>query len=262
MLPRSVGAAPTLALVFLGLLFAPGASAASTRYVALGDSYTSGLGAKTFIASSGACKRSRQSYAYLLGRRLVSFRACAAGTTEDVLDHQLKRFPRAVRLVTITIGGNDAGFADVVSTCLFGTPSVCKRRVDSASRFIRTKLTARLRRTYAAIRRRAPKARVVVAGYPRLFAERRCSGAGGIDVGEQRRLNAGSDLLARTIAREVRKHARFRFADVRDSFDRHGLCSSSPRITGINNGSIFSAFHPNPAGYVAYTRVIQARLRR
>jgi len=261
MLPRFVRVAPTLALVFLGLLFAPLASASSTRYVALGDSYSSGLGSTKFIASSGACKRSRQAYPYLLGRKLVAFRACAAGTTEDVLDPQLKSFPRAIRLVTITIGGNDAGFADVVSTCLFGAPSVCKRRVDSAERFIRTKLPAKLRRTYAAIRRRAPKARVVVAGYPRLFAGRRCSGAGGIDAGEQRLLNAGSDLLARTIGTEVRKHAHFRFADVRDAFNGHGLCSSSPRITGINNGSIFSAFHPNPAGYLSYTRVIQRRLR-
>lgn len=258
---RPARALPALALVLLGLLSAPVASASSTRYVALGDSYSSGLGSTKFIASSGACKRSRQSYAYLLGRKLVAFRACAAGTTEDVLDPQLTSFPRDIRLVTITIGGNDAGFADVVSTCLFGRPSVCKRRVDSASRFIRTKLTSRLRRTYAAIRKRAPKATVVVAGYPRLFAGKRCSGAGGIDAGEQRLLNGGSDLLARTIATEVKKHARFRFADVRDAFDGHGLCSSSPRITGINNGSIFSAFHPNPAGYLAYTRVIQRRLR-
>jgi lysophospholipase L1-like esterase len=261
MTPRSVRAAPTLALVFLGLLFAPPAPAVSTRYVALGDSYSSGLGTTKFIASSGACKRSRQAYPYLLGRKLVSFRACAAGTTEDVLDPQLKSFPSDIRLVTITIGGNDAGFADVVSTCLFGAPSVCKRRVDSASTFIRTKLPAKLRRTYAAIRKQAPKATVVVAGYPRLFAEKGCKGAGEINVAEQRMLNGGSDLLARTIATEVGKHARFRFADVRDAFDGHGLCSSSPRITGINNGSIFSAFHPNPAGYIAYARVIQARLR-
>jgi lysophospholipase L1-like esterase len=261
MTPRSVRAAPPLALVLLALLCPTVASAVSTRYVALGDSYSSGLGSTKFIASSGACKRSRQAYPYLLGRKLVAFRACAAGTTEDVLDPQLKAFPSGVRLVTITIGGNDAGFADVVSTCLFGKPSVCKRRVASASTFIRTKLAAKLRRTYSAIRKRAPKATVVVAGYPRLFAEKRCSGAGGIDAGEQRILNAGSDLLARTIATEVKKHARFRFADVRDAFDGHGLCSSSPRITGINNGSIYSAFHPNPAGYIAYARVIQARLR-
>jgi lysophospholipase L1-like esterase len=261
MTPRSVCVAPTLALVFLGLLFAPVAPAASGGYVALGDSYTSGLGTTKFIASSGACKRSRQSYAYLIGRKLSAFRACAGATTEDVLDKQLKAFPGTTKLVTITIGGNDAGFADVLSTCLLGRPAICSSRIEAASRFIRDKLPARLRKTYAAIRKRAPKATVVVAGYPRLFAGKPCGGAGKIDAASQRRLNTGSDLLAQTIASEVKRHARFRFADVRDAFEGHGLCSASSRIAGINSGTILNAFHPNPAGYLSYARVIERALR-
>jgi lysophospholipase L1-like esterase len=262
--PPSVRVLPALALVTFGLLCGPlvaAAPAAPAAYVALGDSYTAGLGTTKFIASSGACKRSRQSYAYLLGRKLSAFRACAGATTEDVLDDQLEPFPGVTKLVTITIGGNDAGFADVISTCLFGDANICKSRVDSAARFIRDKLPARLRRTYAAIRKRAPKATVVVVGYPRLFAGKPCSGAGKIDAASQRRLNTGSDLLSRTIATEVKRHARFRFADVRDAFEGHGLCSASSRIAGINSGTILNAFHPNPAGYLAYARVIEKRLR-
>ncbi|HEY1540661.1 MAG TPA: SGNH/GDSL hydrolase family protein [Solirubrobacteraceae bacterium] len=259
MTTRSLRVAPPLALLLLTLLGAPVATAASGAYVALGDSYSSGLGSTTYIASSGACKRSRQSYVFQLGRTLSSFRACAAATTSDILDHQLKPFPKDTKLVTVTIGGNDAGFADVVSSCLFGSASVCATRVDSASKFIRATLPGRLRHAYLAIRKHAPKATVVVAGYPRLLAGRPCSAAGKIDVASQRLLNTASDLLAKTIGTEVRRHLRFRFADVRAAFDGHGVCSSSPWINGLD-GSIASVFHPNPAGYKAYARAIKVTL--
>lgn len=196
---------------------------------------------------------------YQLSRTPSSFRACASATTSDILDHQLKPFPKDTKLVTITIGGNDAGFADVISSCLFGSESTCTTRVDSASAFIRKTLTARLRHAYLAIRKHAPKATVVVAGYPRLFAGKPCAAAGKIAAASQLRLTAGSDLLARTIATEVKRHARFRFADVRTAFAAHGVCSATPWVAGIN-GSILNAFHPNPAGYEAYARVIKAAL--
>jgi lysophospholipase L1-like esterase len=229
--------------------------AAPPAYVALGDSFSSGLGAKPY--RSGACLRSRRAYPYLLGRPVTSFRACAAATTDDVLRHQLRPFPPRTRLVTITIGGNDVGFVDIVATCLLGTSRGCERRAGRAEQFIRRELPARLRRVYDRIRERAPHATVVVAGYPRLFARGPwCGSIGSISDREQRLLNAGSDLLARTIAAEVRHHRGFRFADVRAAFDGHAACSTAPRI---NTGGI-GAFHPSARGYASYARVIRARL--
>ena len=170
-------------------------------YVALGDSYSSGVGAGGYLREAGACLRSRRAYPYGLGRAVTSFRACGGARTDDVLGTQLEPFPTDTRLVTITIGGNDAGFADVLERCLFGSPRACSRRVDAAERFVRSELPARLRRVYAAIRERAPEATVVVAGYPRLFARRPwCGAVGRIDEAEQRRLNEGANLLVRTIA--------------------------------------------------------------
>ncbi len=245
----------TIALVVCAVLVAGQPTAASGAYVALGDSYSSGLGAG---GSAGGCLRSRRSYVHQLGRRVSSFRACAGATTGDVLGLQLGSFPGNTRLVTITIGGNDAGFSDVIETCLFGTPAACDRRVGRAERFVRRDLPRRLRRVYEAIRERAPQATVVVAGYPRLLARRRwCSRVGTIDDREQRRLNEGSNLLARTIAAEVRRHRGFRFADVRAAFNGHGVCSSAPRILGISG---IGSFHPTAGGYVAYARVVRRAL--
>ncbi len=234
--------------------------AASAAYVALGDSYSSGIGAERYFSSSGACLRSPQAFAHRLGRGVSSFRACGGATTGDVLRRQLEPFPRSTGLVTITIGGNDAGFADVLDTCLFGAPADCDRRVDRAELFVRRALPGRLRRVYRAIRARAPRATVVVAGYPRLFARRPwCSRIGRIDERERRRLNEGADLLARTIGAEVRRHRGFRYADVREAFDGHGVCSGAPRIRGVSERRILS-FHPNVRGYATYARVIRRRL--
>lgn len=229
-------------------------------YVALGDSYSSGVGAGSYLRESGACLRSRRAYPHGLGRPVTLFRACGGARTADVLSGQLAPFPAGTRLVTITIGGNDAGFADVLERCLFGSPEACGRRVDAAERFVRRALAARLRRVYAAIRERAPHATVVVAGYPRLFAGRPwCGPVGTIDEREQRRLNAGADLLARTIAAEVRRHRGFRFADVREAFQGGGVCADAPRILGLTRPG-FASFHPTARGQATYARVIRRRL--
>ncbi len=212
------------------------------------------------MASSGSCLRSRRSYVHRLGRAVSSFRACAGATTGSVLSGQLGSFPSDTRLVTISIGGNDAGFVNVIQTCLLGARSACDARVSQAERFVRRSLPGRLRRVYDAIRRGAPRATVLVAGYPRLFARRPwCGRIGAVDEREQRRLNEASNLLARTIAAAVRRHRGFRFADMRTAFNGGGVCSRSPRINGVN-GSAVSAFHPNAAGYGTYARAIKRRL--
>ena len=260
--PALGAAAPALALCALlsATMLAPApapAEAASGAYVALGDSYSSGVGAGS---STGSCLRSRRSYPYRLGRAVTRFRACAGAATGDVLSRQLGTFPRNTRLVTITIGGNDAGFIDVIQRCLFGADSACSTRVARAERFIRSELRARLRRVYDGIRARAPQATVLVAGYPRLFARRPwCGAVGTISDREQRRLNEAANLLARTIAAEVRRHRGFRFADVREAFNGGGVCSSSPRIHGLTSPQV-NSFHPTARGYATYARVIRRRL--
>ena len=243
-----------------GMGAAAAAAPAPGAYVALGDSYSAGVGAGSYIAQSGVCARSRRAYPYGLGRPVTSFRACGGARSSDVLDRQLGPFPSGTRLVTITIGGNDAGFSNVLERCLFGSPRACSRRVDEAERFVRDKLPARLRRVYESIRRRAPQAAVVVAGYPRLFARRPwCSPVGRIDEREQRRLNEGANLLVRTIAAEVERHDGFRFVDVREAFNGGGVCSSSPRILGVTRPQ-FASFHPTARGQATYARAIRRRL--
>ena len=239
-------------LARLGALLAlvwPAAPAAD-RYVALGDSFSSGTGTRAYELSP-TCQRSRRSYPALVADRRpdlrLAFAACAGATTDDVLAHQMRRVDGATRLVTITIGGNDAGFAPVLGACSQSVPA-CVRATDRAQRFIREQLPRRLDAVYAEIRKRAPAARVIVLGYPRLFTSRSC-GAAAVAHAALLRLNRSADLLRDTIRTAVRAAGDgFVFRDAIARFERHEICSRRPWINGLTS-PIGESFHPNAAGH-------------
>jgi len=109
---------------------------ASGGYVALGDSYSSGVGAGSYDSASGGCKRSTKAFPPLWAAANAPssfhFTACSGARTGDVLAGQLGPLSSTTGLVTITIGGNDAGFADVMTTCVLQTDSACVSRINTA----------------------------------------------------------------------------------------------------------------------------------
>ena len=153
-----------------------------------------------------------------------------------MLRDQLGRFPANTRLVTITIGGNDAGFADVVgAACSVPGGVRAARRPRRAIRARRA--PGRLRRVYETIRERAPRA-TVSRRLPAAAGRRAVVRRGRqIDERERRLLNAGGDLLARTIAAEVRRHGAFgswtsaRRSRPRRLFGRPGILA----VSGISS---------------------------
>src|SRR6202158_5098056 len=116
--------------LFAAVAAPPAAEAASSvRYVALGDSYSSGLGAGDYISSSGSCDRSTRAYREQWAdtnapASFVSV-ACSGATTADVLSSQVSALSASTTLVSITIGGNDAGFSSVMETCVLSSTSTC-----------------------------------------------------------------------------------------------------------------------------------------
>jgi lysophospholipase L1-like esterase len=95
--------------------------------------------------------------------------ACAGATTSDVIGSQVSALSAATTLVSITIGGNDAGFSSVMETCVLSSTSTCLSAVAAAKAFAATQLPARLTSTLQAIRQHAPNARIVLLGYPDLY---------------------------------------------------------------------------------------------
>jgi lysophospholipase L1-like esterase len=253
-------------LVVAALLAAAPATAARERYVALGDSYSSGTGTGRYDLARG-CQRSRDAYPALVAARRpkleLVFAACSGATTSDVLATQVQRVTPATRWVTITIGGNDAGFIGVITACAGSDAGgACGRAIGRARERIRHDLPGRIDRVLREIRRRAPDARVIVLGYPRLFAGAGCDARTSFTRAETAALNRGADLLRDTLRARVRAAGgRVRFADAIPAFAGHGICSGADWIHGLAD-RLGDSFHPNRAGYRSgYTPLVLRAMR-
>ena len=154
----SLLAAASLALT-AALLAAPPASGAAPSYVALGDSYSSGTGTRSYIADGTSCQRSTYAYPSLIAAArgyALNFRACSGARIADVTNTQLGALSAGTAYVTISVGGNDAGFADVITECaLPWWAADCDGAIDGAQAFINNQLPGQLSTLYAAIRTRA-----------------------------------------------------------------------------------------------------------
>lgn len=244
---RPVLVAALAALTMIGV--AVPASAAPGRYVALGDSYSSGTGAGSY-GSSGSCKRSANSYPQLWananGPSSFAFVACSGAVTSDVLNNQVSAVTSDTALVTISIGGNDAGFADVMTDCNLGSDSSCVSRNQEAQNFARTTLPGRLDNVYNQIRGRAPGARVVVLGYPHIY---QLNGSCWVGLSETKRaaINQSSDVLASVISGRAAAHG-FTYIDARSSFSGHEICASGTRWLNSVTWPVDESYHPNASG--------------
>lgn len=245
------------------LLGVPAAQAVPPLYTALGDSYSSGTGTRTYFQDGTNCQRSAQAYPVIDAQRLgatLTFAACAGARVADVQNNQLGSLNAGTNYVTVSVGGNDAGFSTVITQCALPWPYTCTSQLGNAQNFIRSTLPGRLDGLYSAIRSRAPNARVVVVGYPRLFNGEECNPGARISPAEQSSLNQTADLLATTIGARAAAHG-FRFVDVRGSFTGHAVCDDAEWINGLSN-PVGESYHPNAGGHAAgYSPAVEAALR-
>ncbi|HZF90556.1 SGNH/GDSL hydrolase family protein [Streptomyces sp.] len=242
--------------VFLGVVAtltgaaaAHATDAAATGYVALGDSYSSGLGAGSYISSSGDCKRSTKAYPQLWAAANAPssfhFTACAGARTDDVRNGQLTPLGAGTGLVSISVGGNDAGFGDVMTTCVTQSDSACISRINTAKAYVDTTLPGKLDAVYSAIRAKAPAAHVVVLGYPRFYK----LGTTCLGLSEAKRsaINQASDHLNAAIEKRAMDHG-FTFGDVRSTFTGHEICSGSSWLHSVSWLNISESYHPTTNG--------------
>ena len=175
-------------------------------YVAMGDSYASGEGLRPFGYGSAAdgCDRSSQAFGPQEAKRLSGvqflFTACSGATTNDILvkpkvndpsspDHltQVQRLQKAndapgqyVKYVSLSVGGDDAHFVDVMQTCgldallKYLPPPLsnaaaqrCNAYADKAMNI--GQINSDVLATLEEIAFVAPKADIFVLDYPHLF---------------------------------------------------------------------------------------------
>ncbi|MFJ7751442.1 SGNH/GDSL hydrolase family protein [Arthrobacter sp. NPDC097144] len=227
-------------------------------YVAFGDSYASGFGGGPLL---DACRRTAEGYPTLLDAlprvELDSDQSCAGATalTTDPappagpvdLPEQITAaisadlLNRQTDLVTVTIGGNDIRFTDVIAACAGpAIPDTCAPALAAAQAFAETAVVPQLQASFAQIRDAAPRAELVVAGYPHLFEG---STPGILSVEAQNLFNAGTDALNAVVAGQVGDGT---FVDVTAAFAGHGIGSADPWILDITDPF---ALHPTATGY-------------
>jgi lysophospholipase L1-like esterase len=180
------------------------------EYVALGDSYSAGEGLRPFNAFTGgeatgdSCHRSEQAYSQLLRftapAPALRFPACSGAVTHDVFNsHQHGATTIAaqvddkvhpdVGLVTITIGGNDVVFSDVIVHCFIHANCLHKnfdprgnnpdrdvilppaQNLDTWAEAALHQVTTKAQTLYPHLRAIYPNARIILIGYPYLVPE-------------------------------------------------------------------------------------------
>lgn len=247
--------------VALGALAVPAAAAALPAYVALGDSYSSGVGTRVYYNDGTSCQRSPYAYAPLITADrgyALNFQACSGAKTTDVNSNQLGPLSSTTNLVTITIGGNDAGFSHVILDCAaYYFP--CQGDIDTANSFITNQLPALLDTTYNDIRSRATTAHVVVLGYPHLFtSDGQTCNFNALTSDHEKQLNSTADHLDSVISARAAAHG-FTYVDPRNAFLPHEVCSSSEWLNGQSN-PLSESYHPNTSGYEEFETLIEAIL--
>jgi lysophospholipase L1-like esterase len=247
----------------------------------MGDSFSAGEGTFDYLPPVDPCHRSPLAYGPLLDADVLrasdppAFVACSGAITSDLYQPshgvtseppQLAALSESTRTVTLTIGGNDVGFAAVATACIrtdigggsFGcskdralTGAVASRIRALAGRTTATTLDGYAIRGITTILHdihdRAPKARIYLAGYPELFGNRArdftatAAAPSGyacqlnslvnaaIDFDDAQWINRSTQRLNRVLHHATRRASR---AGVPAqfvplrTFDRHGLCDA------------------------------------
>jgi lysophospholipase L1-like esterase len=249
-LPRFVRLGLILLMVatFAGVFAAVGPAAAAGNYAALGDSFSSGVGTGSYTLDRG-CKRSVYAYPYLYTQKhagtSLSFLACSGAKTSDLLATQIQAVTSSSTLVTMTIGGNDIGFANLIYQCTVGN---CSAALDSTLANLDTTLGPRLDQVYATVKSRAAFGATIIAlGYPREFSGVSCFGTLGISSTERAKANALADALDQVIATHAAADG-VTYKSAIGAFTGHAVCSSSAWLNGLNLFNTTESYHPNRSG--------------
>jgi len=245
-------AAATAVGLTVAMTASPVANAApAVSYVALGDSYSAGDGAGSYISSSGSCDRSTNAYpdqwADANHPASFTFVACSNATTATVVSSQLSALSSQTTLVSITVGGNDVGFVGVMTTCVLLPTSSCLKAVSAAETLVANVLPASLNATLQAIRDDAPNAKIVVVGYPDFYDLSKSSSCIGLSTADRTALNQGANDLDSALATAA-AHNGDTFASVQSAFAGHEICDSASWLHSVDIFSLGQSYHPTASG--------------
>ncbi|MGW3152554.1 SGNH/GDSL hydrolase family protein [Streptomyces sp. NPDC001177] len=260
---------------------APASAAGSPgmRYVALGDSYASGAGLGT--VKDAECQRSDSGYPSTVSGvyKPASFTdvTCSGATTRSMWNYQGSKPPQVKALtadtthVTVSIGGNDIGFAEIIRNCAirsFSDPAgdpckdfYTKGGTDQLAQRV-INLSPRIASVLTDIKRRSPKAKVAVIGYPSLVPSNgaRCRPAVPFADGDVAYLRDINVQLNAMLAAQARQ-AGVVYVDTYKGTAGHDMCQPANKrwIEPLNTPGMPA--HPNSIGQLIMAWAVTEGLR-
>jgi hypothetical protein len=264
-------------------------------YVALGDSYSSGEGNPPFEAGTNTnddrCHRSAAAYPHILASTYAThpplFFACSGATTDDMAakfntePSQLTKVGSDANLITLTVGGDDAGFSSVIKACILQklvapikNPGPVGRWIGlgpgpscaDSPQFTKARdqqvlnVNSHVWDVYKTLLAKGDPVHtsIIVADYPHLFGstehEQTCSELSPwLTAADQKWMNYEADRLDTTLINTA-ADAGVNMVDVRGQFAGHGVCGNGGGwINGITTSSGWlppsGSFHPNASGH-------------
>lgn len=288
--PSGTPAAPAAALPGR-LPLTPLEVASQGAYAALGDSFSSGEGAYALpddLSPENRCHRTSRSYVHAVSRTFefaggTRFFACSGARTEHFFESkageppQVEHVDAGTSLITLSIGGNDLGFTKVLAGCILAFPwSGGCRDQEAALEARKPALRQALAGIVQKLQERAPRARIILLGYPRLFGEREGEALDNLAVDDQRWLNAEgrelNDLIHEVVQAADRELVRrgapgaVEFIDVHSAFTGHEVGTGAPYVNGLDVDLKafkveFHSYHPNAAGYTALAELVTRQVQ-
>ena len=234
-------------------------------YIALGDSVAAGVGLANYSDSS-ACDRTDQSYPKLVAVKLhykLTSLACSGATTTNGLNGSQAVNRLAVpaqltealkinkpKLITITIGANDAQWTSYIQKCYTATcgSAADTQAVEVALSVATDNLSNALNQIKLAFPTKPPT--VLVTGYYKLFPVQptagNCTETTNIDEAEISWIKQLQDTIDSRLQTTAKQYDFVQFVSL--SFSGHELCSADPWVQGL---TAKAPFHPTAAGQAA-----------
>src|ERR1700760_4871890 len=257
------------------------ANAGAATYTALGDSYAAGPLIPNQSLNPLGCFRSDHNYAHLAasakGLTLTDV-SCSGATTADMTSAQnvepgpnppqFNGLSAGTNIVSLTIGGNDIGFTEILENCItfnpFSTP--CKDMYDPGGHDQLAERIAnaapKVGAVLAGIHSHSPRARVFVVNYPDILP----TGSGcwptvPLAFGDVPYLHATEERLNSMLATAAAMNGATIVNWYSASIGHDSCKSSSTRwVEPVIPGELAYPVHPNKAGMAGGAAVLEAAI--
>lgn len=177
--------------------------------------------------------------------------------------------------ITLTGGGNDIGFEDIIKGCIMSNYYACKYNSTQQGRAMIGQGIANqyhsLTKLFAEIRTLSPTTKIYMVGYPQFVDSDSFFCAPNVPISQAERVMINEAVIyLNQVIKSAADNSGVKYIDIEDSLDGHKLCEKGTSyVTGLAlardlffGNSLFGrsekqeSFHPNKSGHALIAKAI------